>query len=189
VKDTAEGKGAASRRRCHNKDRGDMWVRRERWPKGGSPLVQAGRPRVLPHHRVDRHVGVHQGSNRGFHCRERRRARGLRLAIKTDIVEREDKEDEREAYHWSRPEDPAFCHIIALIATSASTRHEWKKRAPSTHGTPRYSAGFRVQGFRVLTPSSTTHKPSTHGTGPRYSAGWGQGGGGLTTGLHGGDSN
>ena len=37
------------------------------------------------------------------------------------------------------PERPAFCHIIELIATSASTSVSWNHRAPSTHEMPRYS--------------------------------------------------
>ena len=35
-------------------------------------------------------------------------------------------------FHWSRPALPAFCHIIELIARSASTSVSWNQRQPST---------------------------------------------------------
>ena len=41
-------------------------------------------------------------------------------------------------FHWSTPERPAFCHIMALIAASASTSSSWKWAQPSTQFTRRY---------------------------------------------------
>ena len=33
-------------------------------------------------------------------------------------------------FHWSMPDRPAFCHIIELIARSASTRQSWNHAIP-----------------------------------------------------------
>ena len=47
------------------------------------------------------------------------------------------------------PLRPAFCHIIELMATSASTSVAWNHRAPSTHETPRYSTRKLAQSMRT----------------------------------------
>lgn len=37
-------------------------------------------------------------------------------------------------FHWSSPLLPAFCHIMALMARSASTSVSWNQRAPYQAG-------------------------------------------------------
>merc|ERR1719339_108566 len=36
-------------------------------------------------------------------------------------------------FHWSSPEKPPFCHIMALMATSASSKVSWNQEYPSSH--------------------------------------------------------
>mmetsp|Transcript_8779 Transcript_8779/g.22111 ORF Transcript_8779/g.22111 Transcript_8779/m.22111 type:complete len:232 (-) Transcript_8779:231-926(-) len=53
-------------------------------------------------------------------------------------------------FHWSMPLLPAFCHIMLLMAKSASTRFSWNHNAPCTQWMLRYSVRNAAHTMRTL---------------------------------------
>mmetsp|Transcript_7476 Transcript_7476/g.26289 ORF Transcript_7476/g.26289 Transcript_7476/m.26289 type:complete len:256 (-) Transcript_7476:484-1251(-) len=53
-------------------------------------------------------------------------------------------------FHWSMPLLPAFCHIMLLMARSASTRVPWNQSAPCVQLMLRYSVRNAAAAMRTL---------------------------------------